>query len=134
MLEGSGTDRFKILVAEDNKINQKLIRLLLTKAGYDVDIANNGKEAVNMAKEGKYDLIVMDIQMPEVDGIEAAKRIREWEKDAGASHIPIIALTASLLTPDEEREFLRGDIDSYLSKPIDKKKLYDLLESYLKRS
>ncbi len=132
MLEKNTSGRFKILVAEDNKINQKLILILLNKAGYDVDIANNGREAIEMTKKGKYDLIVMDIQMPEVDGIEAAKRIREWEKDTGMPRIPIIALTASLLTPDEEKEFLKGDIDSYLSKPIDKKKLYSLLESYLK--
>ena len=85
--------RLNILVAEDNPINQRLAAKLLEKQGHKVSLAANGREAVDQWKDGKYDVILMDVQMPEVDGFEATAEIRELE--AGSRHTPIIALTAT---------------------------------------
>ncbi len=114
----------RILLVEDDPINQKIIKLMLKEKGHIITTANNGAEAVNMYENGSYDLILMDIQMPEMDGIEATKLIRSKEI---REHIPIIALTAHALHGDRER-FLAIGMDEYLSKPIDMEELYDLLE------
>ena len=84
----------RILVAEDNLINQKLAVRILEKQGWQPVIANNGKEAVKLYEKGGFDLILMDVQMPEMDGLEATEKIRKIEEDRG-SHIPIIAITAN---------------------------------------
>ena len=108
-----------ILVAEDNLINQQLIMHILTKLGYETDMAENGLEAVERAQQQCYDLILMDMQMPEMDGIEATRMIRET-----ISHQPvIIALTANTMQGDHE-ECLNAGMDDYLSKPL---KLEDLI-------
>jgi len=112
----------KVLVAEDNLLNQKLIKLLLNKMGCVIEVVDNGKEAVEKLEKNKYDLILMDVQMPVMDGLEASKYIREnIDKD-----IPIIALTASVMKEDEKRGFLAGMSD-YLAKPIDVSKLKERL-------
>ncbi len=108
--------KMKILLTEDNKVNQKVASLMLQKRGHDVVIANNGKEAVNFFRDGTFDLILMDIQMPIMDGISAAKEIRRHEKNK-SNKIPIIALTANAMKGDKER-FLASGMDEYLSKPI----------------
>lgn len=123
----------RILLAEDNKINQKLAIILLKKAGYDVDIAENGEEVIEKLKNTNYDLILMDIQMPKMGGIEATKIIREEEVKYGKKHIPIIALTASAFKEDIER-FFKAGMDGYLSKPIDKTKLYEIIDKFLKNN
>jgi len=118
----------KVLLAEDNIVNQKVATTLLKKLGHKVTVAENGKEAVEHWEKGEFDLIVMDIQMPEMDGMEATKFIRENEAD---KHIPIIALTAHAIEGDKER-FLDAGMDGYLSKPINPEKLKFEIQSVLK--
>jgi signal transduction histidine kinase/ActR/RegA family two-component response regulator len=110
-----------ILVAEDHKVNQHLIRALLRKRGHRVTIAENGREALEaLAREG-FDVVLMDIQMPEMDGVEAIRRIRENEQSSGG-RIPVIALTARAMTGDREM-ILAAGMDDYLEKPIQTEKL-----------
>ena len=106
----------RILVAEDNRVNQLLARRVLEKLGHEVTIVNNGLEALSSAQTGSFDLIAMDVQMPEMDGLRATAAIREWEKKYG-THIPIIAMTAHAMKEDRERCLAAG-MDAYSSKPI----------------
>jgi PAS domain S-box-containing protein len=108
-----------ILLAEDNEINQKIIQYSLTNAGHRVDIAANGREAVDMYKTGNYDLILMDVQMPVLDGYEVTAHIRNAEKKNKGQKpgIPIIALTANAMKGDREK-CLEAGMDEYLSKPF----------------
>jgi CheY-like chemotaxis protein len=110
-----------ILLVEDNPVNQKVALALLQKAGHSVDIANNGKEAIEMLQKKKYGLILMDIQMPILGGFETTRRIRASE--TGKSHIPIIAMTAHAMKGDRER-CIEAGMDDYISKPIDKRSLF----------
>jgi len=119
-------EKKSILVAEDNFLNQKLIGRLLGKAGYDVFFADNGLKAVDALRERNFDLVLMDIQMPEMDGVAATRRLRE----KGLT-LPIIALTAHALKGDREK-FLAAGMDDYLCKPVHQDKLYQLLEKFLK--
>jgi signal transduction histidine kinase/CheY-like chemotaxis protein len=105
----------KILLAEDNQINQKVAARMLERLGHVITFANNGKEALACAKSQIFDLILMDVQMPEMDGLEAARAIRDWE--AGKSHVPIVALTAHAMESHRD-ECLAAGMDSYLAKPI----------------
>jgi two-component system, sensor histidine kinase and response regulator len=122
----------KILIAEDNDINQIVTTKVLASAGYECEVAENGKQALEALSRATYDLVLMDCQMPEMDGFEATRRFREQENAAGPhSHpVPIIALTANALGGDRERCLDAGMTD-YLSKPIDPLKLIDLIEGYL---
>jgi len=106
-----------VLLAEDNAVNQRLAARLLEKCGHRVSLANNGREAVAAFVQQTFDLVLMDVQMPEMDGFEAAAAIREYER-ASAIRVPIIALTARAMPGDEER-CLRAGMDAYVSKPID---------------
>ncbi len=110
---------FKILLAEDNKINQKLVKRLINKMNLDRDLADNGKIALEKLKKEKYDLLLLDIQMPVMDGLETAKRIRS---DKELKELHVIALTASAIKGDAEK-FIKAGCDGYLSKPIDAEKL-----------
>ena len=110
-------DGIRVLVAEDNEINQNLIRTVLKNLGMDVTIAENGQVALEYRKANNYDLILMDIQMPVMGGIDATQKILEYERKSGAEHIPIIALTANALQGDREK-FLSAGMDDYISKPI----------------
>jgi two-component system, sensor histidine kinase and response regulator len=89
-------------VDEDNAINQKLVTALLEKAGHQVSLAGNGAEVVTMRRKGTFDLILMDVQMPEVDGLEATRQIRMQEKVTGR-HVPIVATTAHAMIRDRDR-------------------------------
>ncbi|MBN2825682.1 MAG: response regulator [Campylobacterales bacterium] len=120
----------KILVAEDNIINQKLIKHVLTEHGMEVDLANNGLEAFEKRRNGVYDLIFMDIQMPVMDGLEATSEIIDYEKDENIDHIPIVALTANALKGDREA-FLSQGMDEYVSKPIETTELLYVLNKFL---
>ncbi len=111
----------RILVVEDNQVNQLLATVLLGKAGHRIDIAANGLEALDAVNSRPYDLILMDVQMPEMDGIEATKRIRAMA--GAASAIPIIAMTANAMKGDRER-LLAAGMNEYVSKPIDKGQLF----------
>jgi signal transduction histidine kinase/CheY-like chemotaxis protein len=121
----TASDPLKILVAEDSRVNQMLISQLLQKKNWTADIAENGKDAVNMLQGNHYDLILMDIQMPEMNGYEAVKVIREMEKSSD-SHIPIIALTANA-TQEDKAKCLQCGMEDFLSKPIKSDKLYECI-------
>lgn len=120
----------KVLVAEDNIINQKLIKRTLEDLGLTVSIASNGLEAFQKRKDGDFDLIFMDIQMPFLDGIEATKEILEFEEEYHRVHVPIIALTANALKGDRER-FLEAGLDEYTTKPLVRAEIIMLLNQFL---
>jgi signal transduction histidine kinase/CheY-like chemotaxis protein len=105
----------RILVADDNLVNQKVAKRMLERLGHTVALANDGKEALSAIKTASFDLVMMDVQMPEMDGLEATRCIREWE--AGKTRIPIIALTAHAMNSHRE-ECLAAGMDSFLAKPI----------------
>jgi len=119
----------KALVAEDNPINQKLIKLTLENFGISVTLANNGKEAFELRRTQKFDMIFMDIQMPVMGGIEATQAILDYEKENGIGHIPIVAVTANALKGDKER-FLDKGMDQYISKPIKLDEIDKILNQY----
>lgn len=116
----------KILIAEDNRINQIVARKILEKEGFEVHIAETGKEAVDAVRNEDYSFVFMDIQMPEMDGYEATQTIRELEKGTG-KHTPIIALTASAMEKDREKCLSVG-MDEYVPKPIEKEELLRVLK------
>ncbi len=124
--------RLNILLAEDNEVNQKLMIRMIKRWGHGITIADNGREAVRMSEEQNYDVVLMDIQMPEMDGLEATKAIREQEEKTGG-HIPIIAMTAHAMKGDKER-CLEAGMDDYLTKPVQIKELYNTLEGIEKVS
>jgi len=142
-----------ILLAEDNPINQQLALILLKKMGYSPDVANNGKEVLDLLRKEPYDLIFMDVQMPEMDGLEATRAIRTRRRAAGGTINPvgtaainpvgtavgnpigtaagpiIIAMTANT-TPQDREECLTSGMDDYLSKPIDLSELTAMLRKW----
>jgi signal transduction histidine kinase/CheY-like chemotaxis protein len=120
-----------ILVAEDNFINQKLIKQILLRYGVKVELANNGLEAFEKRKSENYDLILMDIQMPVMDGVEATHEIINYEIEEELKHTPIIALTANALNGDRER-FISEGLDEYIPKPIETNELLFILKKFLK--
>ncbi|MEA3289562.1 MAG: ATP-binding protein [Campylobacterota bacterium] len=120
----------KLLLVEDNKANQMFMKVILQKMNIQFDIANDGEEAVSIFKNNSYDLILMDENMPNMNGIEAIKYILEYEKENDLVHTPIVALTANALIGDRER-FLSSGMDEYLTKPVDKNKLSDLFQMML---
>jgi signal transduction histidine kinase/CheY-like chemotaxis protein len=121
----------RILVAEDNPVNQRLVIRLLEKRGHRVVLAADGRQAIEALNQGSFDLVFMDVQMPEMDGFEATAIIREKEKKTG-KHQPIIALTAHAMTGDRDRCLAAG-MDGYLTKPIRPQELDQILESYVNR-
>jgi len=120
----------RILLVEDNKANQMFMSLILKKFKLHYEIANDGLEAVAAFENGTYDLILMDENMPNLNGIEATKRILEIEKNKNLPHTPIIALTANALKGDREK-FLEAGMDEYLTKPINKDKLAETFKAFL---
>jgi CheY-like chemotaxis protein len=124
--------RCRILLAEDNNVNQRLMARLLEKEGHGVIIVCDGRQAVTAFESQAFDLILMDIQMPEMNGFEATQAIREKERATGG-HIPIIALTAQAMKGDRER-CLDAGMDGYLSKPIKTEELFDAIDEVLSRS
>ncbi len=131
--EASATSRkpcqrsLHVLLTEDNLVNQRLAFRLLEKRGHSVVIANNGREAVDALHHEKFDVVLMDVQMPEMDGFEATKLIRARERDSGG-HVPIVAMTAHAMKGDRER-CLETGMDSYISKPLVPNELLEAIES-----
>ena len=120
----------RLLIAEDDPVIRQLLGMLLQRSNYDIDTAETGLKAVEMWEYGKYDLILMDVQMPILNGFEATGAIRAKELDRGG-HIPIVAMTAHALKEDEEMCLAAG-MDAYISKPIDFKKSLQVIGDILK--
>jgi PAS domain S-box-containing protein len=132
-----------ILLAEDDAVNQKMVVRMLQKRGHTVAVAKNGKEALAALEKEAFDIVLMDVQMPEMDGFEATAAIRSKEKTTGApkaegvgersEHIPIVAMTAHAMKGDRER-CLEAGMDNYVSKPIKAQELFDVIESLVSAS
>ena len=117
-----------ILVAEDNFVNQRLVKELLRRQGYKVDIVDNGLKLFEAMEKSKYDVILMDVQMPVMDGLEATSIIREIERDTGG-HIPIIGITAYSMKADRDK-CIEAGMDDYLAKPFSKEEFYKKIERF----
>jgi PAS domain S-box-containing protein len=121
-----------VLVAEDVELNQYLVRHIMESWGFTVDVVSNGREAVNKIQENNYDLVLMDIQMPEMDGMEATRAIRQLSDPVKAA-IPIVALTANALKGDSEK-YLAAGMNDFLPKPFNEQKLFLVISNNLKTS
>jgi CheY-like chemotaxis protein len=126
--DDTGGHGLRILLAEDNPVNQRLALRLLEKMGHRITLVDNGQDALQRMMQGGIDLVLMDVQMPELDGLTATRRIRQWELAHGG-HVPIIAMTARAMQGDRER-CLEAGMDDYLSKPIDSERLRTLVSRY----
>lgn len=119
-----------ILLGEDNPTNQLLIRKIVEKRGWLIDIVDNGEKVVQKMMDRRYDLVLMDVQMPIINGYEATEMIRKMEAKQGR-HTPIIAVTAFAMKGDREKSIEAG-MDDYISKPIRQKIFFEVIEQYLK--
>jgi len=124
-------DSVRILVAEDNLINQKVAQAIIKKMGYEVDIVGNGQETINALQLIPYSLVLMDCQMPEMDGFEATRRIRQEGSMVLNPNIPIIAMTASAMSGDREK-CIRAGMDDFIAKPVRKEELEEMLTRWLR--
>jgi len=122
----------RILLAEDNMVNQKLALRLLEKSGFRADAVSNGREAVKALEMTPYDVVLMDVQMPEMDGFEATRVIRDQKSKVCNHKVPIIAMTANAMSGDREK-CLEAGMDEYVSKPISPNKLYESINKFLPR-
>ena len=121
----------KVLLAEDTPANQKLARRILEKRGHVVNLASNGQEAIELLNRSPVDLVLMDVQMPEMDGFEATAAIRQRERNSG-QHVPIVAMTAHAMAGDRER-CLQAGMDDYIAKPLDARQLIELVERFCRK-
>jgi CheY-like chemotaxis protein len=120
----------RILVAEDNPVNQMLIRMLLTKMGYQCQIVGDGAQAVHALETGAFDLVLMDCQMPVMNGFEATRHIRAGDGLVRNPNLPVIALTANAMNEDKE-ECIAAGMDDHIGKPISPELLKERLEHWL---
>jgi signal transduction histidine kinase/DNA-binding response OmpR family regulator len=125
--------RLRVLVAEDNPVNQKLAQHLLERRGHTPILVSNGREAVELTARDRFDLVLMDLQMPEMDGFEATAAIRTREREAGQPRVPIIALTAHAMQGDRRR-CLDADMDGYVAKPIKPVELFEVIDRVMAAS
>ncbi|HAH22171.1 MAG TPA: response regulator [Prolixibacteraceae bacterium] len=122
----------KILLAEDNWINQRIATLTFKQLGVSIDIASNGQEALEKYRENNYDLIMMDLQMPVMDGLESARQIRTFEEESRSGHkVYIVALTANM-SPEIEEECIGAGMDDFMEKPFQESHLRTLLSKKFK--
>lgn len=128
----AASERLAVLLAEDNIVNQRLATRLLEKEGYEVSTAANGREALEAIARGAFDLVLMDVQMPDMDGFEATRAIRAGERSLGG-HLPIIAMTAHVMKGDRER-CLDAGMDAYVAKPVQREVLLATIDRVLGRS
>jgi two-component system, sensor histidine kinase and response regulator len=119
----------RVLLAEDNRVNQRLAARLLEKRGHRVVLAENGAQALEEIQRQSFDLVLMDVQMPVMDGVQATAAVRQREKATGI-HVPIIAMTAHAMEGDRER-FLESGMDGYISKPVHSHELFEMIDSLL---
>lgn len=120
----------KLLLVEDNVLNQKLIYLTLSKYGFKIDIANNGREALKLLEDKKYDIILMDLMMPVMDGLETTRQIRKNEKKSGSvNRNIIIGLTANTYDSDRDR-CIKEDMDEYMAKPFDVERFGEIINNF----
>ncbi|GBC59876.1 hypothetical protein DENIS_0817 [Desulfonema ishimotonii] len=119
-----------VLIAEDTPFNQKFILRLMKRWGYKAEIAENGRKALTLLRKTTFDLILMDIQMPQMDGFEATAVIRKTEAETGGGHTPIIAMTAHAMKGDRER-CIRAGMDDYVSKPISSEALFNAIQALI---
>src|SRR5262249_32414180 len=124
-----GKTALRVLVAEDNEVNQLVARRTFEKLGYRVTLVGNGQEAVSALERGSFDLVAMDVQMPVMDGLAATAAIRRFEEKAG-THTPIVAMTAHAMKGDRER-CLEAGMDGYVAKPIRTGELQRVLSEVL---
>jgi CheY-like chemotaxis protein len=115
----------KILVVDDDELGRRLMHIILTQEGHRVDVAENGLEALEAVKRTPFDIVFMDLHMPDMDGMEASRQIRAWEN--GDSHTFIVALTASYL-PEIGQALFDAGMDNYISKPLDVAQVQRLLK------
>ena len=121
-------ENLSILLVEDNILNQRITTFSLKKFNHEVDIANNGLEAVNKYRDNNYDVILMDIMMPVMDGLEATFQIRKFEKETdNTRHTPVIAITANTLDNDRDKCLATG-MDEYMAKPFDMNRLNEIFK------
>ncbi|THD66193.1 ATP-binding protein [Phenylobacterium sp.] len=125
-----GDRNIRLLAAEDNPTNQQVLAAVMESLGIDIDIVSDGKQAIDAWRVGGYDLVLMDIQMPIMDGIEAARQIRATELDEQRKRTPIVALTANALTYQVE-EYMAAGMDGHVAKPIEIAKLYEAISAAL---
>ena len=121
---------FRILVAEDNSISTKVIRGMLGKLNLQPDTASNGEEALNAMKAKPYDLVLMDCEMPVLDGFSATEQLRAWEAEEKRPRTPVVALTAHILSEHKERARAVG-MDGHMSKPVELSQLRELIEHWI---
>ena len=126
------SNKLRILVAEDDMLASHLIREMLNWHGLEMEPARTGQEAMELWESGSYDMILMDLQMPRLDGISATRMIRKKEQERGG-HIPIVAMTANTFEEDRERCIAAG-MDAYLTKPLDMKKGLEVIMGLLKKN
>ncbi len=131
--KSSFTGQIHLLVVEDNRVNQIVAKNLLQEVGLTCDIANNGHEACAAIRKNHYDVVLMDCQMPEMDGYEATDLIRKWEREQGKPRMPIIALTANA-TKEDVQKCLDAGMDAYCSKPINPQTVIRLIEAWYVKS
>jgi CheY-like chemotaxis protein len=120
--------RLRILLAEDNPVNQKVAVRILQKLGHRVEVASSGREALSALERGSFDIVLMDVQMPDMSGLEATAAIRYKEKASG-EHLPIIALTAGAMQGDREKCLAAG-MDDHMAKPFSSEALKSILEAH----
>jgi CheY-like chemotaxis protein len=129
---GGGPSRSaRLLLVEDNFVNQRVAVYMLTKLGYLVDVAKHGREAIDMLSKSRYDLVLMDCQMPEMDGLEATRIIRDRSSTVLDHEVPVVAMTANAFPDDRARALVCG-MNDFLPKPVDRSTLANMLEKWLK--
>ena len=128
--EAKSRSRERVLVAEDHPVNQKVALKMLERLGYRVDVVGDGRQALEALARVPYAAVLMDVQMPEMDGYAATKEIRQREEDAQGRHTPIIAMTANAMQGDREKA-LKAEMDDYVSKPVSSEKLEAVLECWV---
>ena len=116
LVTGAEIPHLAILVVDDDELNRRMMHILLSREGHQVELASNGLEAFNMVKSKRFDMVFMDLQMPVMDGVEASQKIREWEN--GGVRTFIVALTASYL-PERGEKLFEAGIDNYIPKPFE---------------